>query len=500
MTDGFSIQLALIYLIYGLAFFIMGVALFLEAGRMPVMVEARVLRPLAVFGITHGIHEWLELALSMGMGLGYTVTDAYHVVRIAFLVFSFLSLIAFGVQVISSQKQRGGLDIYIGLVMFLGYGLLLVWKGAFPQPDQPGWHVIADGLARYWLAVPGGLLACYALFQQSRVVGGRFKEELASKFRWAALGFGMYGLTQGFVAPADYFPATIFNQAVFLSLIHIPVQVVRAGLAVWVTLYLVQALKLIDREREKQLIEAKEAEVRALQQVQDEMKKRETMRRELLRHIVMAQEEERTRIARELHDETAQILTAFSFDLATLQTMLEGQPAGSEVVSRLQRYCQRVSSDLYHLIHQLRPAQLDDLGLVSSLRGLVDEYAGSMNLKVAFAVSGEVRRHTDTLETVLYRVTQEALNNILRHANASSVSICLCYTSDEVRLHIHDDGEGFDVDEVLRRGPGMYYWGVLGMRERVESVGGNFYLYSKPGRGTRIDVKIPISEDSLDGE
>jgi signal transduction histidine kinase len=214
-----------------------------------------------------------------------------------------------------------------------------------------------------------------------------------------------------------------------------------------------------------------------------------------LRHTVAAQEEERARIARELHDETAQFLTALSLDLATMQKSVRRNPEVAHVLERLQSMTRQISQGIYRMVHDLRPAQLDDLGLVAALGYLVDE-ARHNQLHIAMTVNGNRQRLDPLVETVLFRVAQEALTNIERHAGVSQASLTLSFDAEEIRLAVRDEGVGFNPAKDLLPPHG---WGLAGMRERVESVGGHFRIDSTPGHGTLVEVVVPASTGESPG-
>jgi signal transduction histidine kinase len=310
--------------------------------------------------------------------------------------------------------------------------------------------------------------------------------------RWAAAGFGVYALTQAFVPPLDFFPARLVNVQLFESVAHFPIQALRAVLAVGITLALMRAVQAVEVERQKQYQAAQQARIEALEQVKRDIIEREAMRRELLRHTVLAQEEERGRIARELHDETAQELTAFSLHLAALRDALPRSPEMSERMARLQALTQQMSNGIYRLVHDLRPAQLDDLGLVPALHYLAEEQCRQTGLQVDVQVHGLRQRLDPLVETVLFRVAQEALANATRYAHVQSASLLLVFGPEQVRLWVRDEGVGFDPLE--RRTP-PHGWGLAGMRERAESAGGQMRLQSAPGGGTTVEVLIPLVKE-----
>ena len=247
---------------------------------------------------------------------------------------------------------------------------------------------------------------------------------------------------------------------------------------------------LVDQCQQRQLELQEEQKVRleAQNQVKEELVKREQQRIHFLRHMVQAQEDERARIARELHDETAQTLTAASLNFCILGKMLAGNMDVAEVVDRLQGLCRQMNQDLYRLVHDLRPAQLDDLGLVAALRYLTDEGQHGTGLKVTFNIISAVKRLEPFVETIIFRIVQEALTNVIRHADTDKALVELDFsTVPLVTLRISDNGKGFDGTGVQLTRPG---WGLVGIAERVESINGVLTIDSAPGKGTTIEVVI----------
>jgi signal transduction histidine kinase len=484
-------DIVLIFFIYGLAFFSMGIALSLETTRSPRLAERRVLRPLAVFGLLHGMHEWIEILLLQGVWLSIPFPQYLDWMRYALLVLSFVPLVYFGLLMLVGPDKGVKLPVAILVgILFIYVILLLAVTNQRPELLlRP-----ADTLARYILAVPGAILAGLGLRKRAREVDREGRGKLARRFSWAAVGFALYGLTQIFVAPIDLFPAVIVNSGVFLDMAGFPVQLVRASMAALVTVNLIQAIQIVDREREDQLLAAQQERLEALQQVQRDLEEREALRRELLRHTVIAQEEERGRIARELHDETAQFLTALSLNLATLKNLLPERPRTADLLEELQTMTREMSQGIYRLVHDLRPAQLDDLGLVPALQYLGEEEEKRTGLQVTLLIEGQRQRLDPLIETVIFRVAQEALTNVARHAQCDQAKVKLWFNPEDVVLEVLDQGVGMDatVNDSPERG-----WGLEGMRERAESVSGQLQIYSPAGGGTSVEVIVPIDESGI---
>lgn len=487
LTD-VQLQMVLVFFVYGLAFFSMGIALTLETGRSPLLAERRVLRPLAAFGLLHGAHEWMEIILLQGVWLGLPFPPVFTWLRVILLTISFIPLVIFGSLMLSAQLHIPSIRFYI-VVGLIFVDLAAIALSAHIDPENLVAHI--DALARYLLATPGGVLAGLGLLYRSHQVQLENRPKLAQPFRWAAISIGLYGFTQLFVSSAGIFPTNILNAQTFQSILGFPIQVLRAAAATLVTVNLIRAIHIVEREREAQLLNAQQARVEALEQVQRELIQREALRRQLLRHTVIAQEEERARIARELHDETAQELTAFTLNLATLRASLPQRSDVAELVARLQSLSQQMSQSIYRMVRDLRPAQLDDLGLVSALKYLADESRGQLGLETTVEIHGPRQRLDPLSETVIFRVAQEALANVSRHAQTNQAKMQLTFEPERVTLRICDTGVGFDVHASLSPPRG---WGLAGMRERAESLDGEFKLQSAPGQGTTVEVIIPLTQ------
>jgi signal transduction histidine kinase len=480
-TTSFNTVLLLVYFVYGLAFFSLGMALTVEGGRSPALAEARILRPLAIFGLFHGTHEWLEAYLMQSEAYGVQLPVWLSWIRLFLLIISFIFLIIFGIlvfQMYASTLQTGA---YI-LPGILGVYVLFILVNAFLAIRFPGnnWFDLLNALARYLLAVPGAILAAFALRVQAIHSTGEERPHLVTHLTIAAVGFFVYGLTQLFVSKINMFPARLINTTDFSSWIGIPIQAVRAVLAVTITLGMLRVTQLAERSRQRLAAAGQKEHLEALEQ-------RDSFRHELLVHTVQAQEEERARIARELHDETAQVLTAFSLNLATLRNYISIVPETTPMVDQLQSLCKQMSKDLYRLVHDLRPAQLDDLGLIPAIQYLKDSSA-LQGLDVSLEVEGQSRRLDSIVETVLFRVVQEALNNVLRHAQARQADVLVQFCPDEIILKVTDSGIGFNPEQSLNPPHG---WGLAGMRERVDLIGGQLKIGSAPGKGVTVEVTVP---------
>lgn len=224
----------------------------------------------------------------------------------------------------------------------------------------------------------------------------------------------------------------------------------------------------------------------------------------LLRQALTIQEEERKRIARELHDETGQSMTALALNLQAVSEMVE--MSGIEdtevksILKKIHSIAVHAGTELTKLIRELRPTLLDTLGLSAALRHLAETNLIPRGINVSTEFKGIEQRLPSEIELALFRITQEAVSNIIRHSEAKKASISLECNANECTLQIKDDGKGFDVSQIKSIDDTGRGAGLFGMKERVTLVGGNCAINSQVGKGTNVVVKVPIIRSATNAE
>lgn len=219
--------------------------------------------------------------------------------------------------------------------------------------------------------------------------------------------------------------------------------------------------------------------------------------RRLSRQILSAQEDERREISRELHDVIGQTLTSINLRLATLKKEAALNTEGLDRnISHAQRLVEKSVNIVHRFARELRPAVLDDLGLIPALHSFMKNFTTRTGVRTQLTAFAGVERSDTTRRTVLFRVAQEALTNVARHAQASRVEVSIQKRPHRIRMTIKDDGKSFDVERVLHANGGKRL-GLLGMRERLEMVGGSFAVESGQGQGTTVIAQIPSGKAPL---
>jgi len=381
-----------------------------------------------------------------------------------------------------------------------------------PGPQQA--VAISDVLARYALGIPGALLGTWALMQQQRTFRIHDMPQFGRDLVWAATALFLYGvLGQIFVRQTIIVPSNVINSFTFLQWFGVPVQLFRGVMAAGLAFFMVRALNAFELESQRRLdaevrarVEAQQVTIASEQQSRQEIERLygEVQRREellgnLLHQAVEAQEAERQRIARELHDTTGQSLTAIGLGLKGLQGLLGEDNKAKRTARELGSYSVEALAELRHIIEDLRPFHLDDLGLAPALRWYVRIFTERWGIPCTLDVSGLVKRLPPDYETVLFRISQEALTNVAKHSHATHAEIILDFSPEQVILEVRDNGQGFEANKVLTNAESTKGWGILGMRERATLVAAQVEIDSGLGQGTCVRVIVPLIMETEQG-
>lgn len=471
-------SLLFVYFIYGLAFFSLGLVVLIESRRASDPRLRRALRPLAGFGFLHALHEWLVLYGSLIQYLGTAETKTLVLARLMILPFSFVSLSAFGGYLLASNPRAQRLALLIPLAIETIW-VIGVFQLTFRYYHGQILSVVA-AWTRYSLALPASLLAAAGLIAQQRAFRRVGLISFGQDALWAAIAFIWYGLIGQTFAEVSPLPLSQWvNEQLFDRVFGFPIQMLRAFLAMLATVFVIRFLQASQVEIERKIAELNEARLQEIAQ-------REALKSELYRRVVEAQEAERQRIARDLHDEIGQTLTAINLGLRSLAGMLSPENhKAAHRLNNLQELTTNSLKELQRLIADLRPSHLDDLGLPSALRWYIGRLTEHTDLEIRLEMRGEEREICPEYATSIFRILQEALTNIVRHAQARHASVLLDFQPDFIHIVVTDDGIGFDYQKL------SHSWGLTGMQERTSLLHGQMSVHSAPGQGTTIDIKIP---------
>jgi signal transduction histidine kinase len=223
----------------------------------------------------------------------------------------------------------------------------------------------------------------------------------------------------------------------------------------------------------------------------DEIRRNNRQLHGLSQRLMKAQEQERLNLSRELHDESGQLLTALTVQLGLLDRSVDQPEVLRQRIDELKNTANTIQENLHKLAVNLRPASLDHLGLVTTLRQYIAEFNRQYELPVDFeAVGMEGRRLSIDIETALFRIIQESLTNVVLHSHATRVDVLLSLHNRHVVAIVEDDGIGF-----LDSSPGLEeHLGLFGMRERIEMLGGTFTIESSPGKGTTVKAEVSCND------
>ncbi len=528
-------RLVLVFFVYGLAFFAMGLAIALEARRSSELRLARSLGYLAAFGLLHAGVEWIDMWLLLPLTLSPATVTALRMGRLSLFAAGTLLLAAFGTSLIGHLAPRYRWVRWIPPLLFafwLSYWAVGPHVNVLAAPGRSPWGpsclrchdgvalpsrteawapsvAVADIWARYLIYLPGSLFAAAGLALQAR----RFEQggyaRIARDCRWMAAAFVANGAVAGLIVPPAAFPpASWLNYDRVLSVVGVPPQVFRAALAGVIAFFGVRVLRVFDLEYARRLAEAQEGRLRAQAEALEiarkaaadaaawsrelEAKVRERTEElfEQVRRLAIL--EERDRLARELHDSLGQVLGFVNLKAKVAEALIaRGRAAeAGEELSQMRTAVQEAYEEVRQAILSLRTAP-QPRGLVAALREYVERMREQTGLDIRLEAPGEIRL-SPAAETQVIRIVQEALTNVRKHARATRVWVRFAREGTGTLVTVSDDGQGFDLAQV-QSAPGARF-GLVTMRERAESVGGTLTVDTAPGRGTTVRVFIPGGE------
>jgi signal transduction histidine kinase len=330
--------------------------------------------------------------------------------------------------------------------------------------------------------------------ERSRLVGQPFGRLISAGFRPAFTTF-LAQVFAGQSQAAGDFELACPGQP--LRLVTIEAQCLRSGQECRAAVVDITARKVAEAARCRLEVMAAsnrklEQEITRRKKLEQDLKTSGQQLRQLSHQILLAQEEERKRISRELHDTVLQTLVGINVHLASLTPQLADNPTRlRRQITRTQRLVEQSLAMVQRFAVELRPTVLDDLGLIPALRTSLKDFMKRTGVQARLTACAAVNQLPIGQRAVLYRVALEALNNVAIHAQASTVAVQLKKLPDWVCLTLTDNGKSFDVKRVLRT-PGTGRLGLLGMRERLQMVGGRLAIQSTPGQGTTVTAWIPV--------
>ncbi|MFZ5824534.1 MAG: sensor histidine kinase [Bacillota bacterium] len=461
-----------LFAVYGVMFFTLGIALAVQSLKKPRLSLGRYLPWLAAFGIVHAFVEWGYIFLpGYADLLSPAAVEVLSWFQLALLALSFVLLLQFGLRGalrLAGQKARWfSLAAPLVAVAALILGLLPHWN------DPPVARVGIEIWTRYLLAVPGSLLGAWAIQRAAREAQTAHAPPVRRGLHISAASLAGYALLNLFTPAHDLLLAPWLNYEAMLAYVGVPVQAWRTLVAAGVLYGMLLSLPVFDQESEE-------------------------ARLQWMRHTLAAQEEERRRIAHELHDEAIQALVVLCRQLEEAEALAVPNPAGSGdrlaairgVVAEAKAQAEELITHLRDFARDLRPPALDELGMVTCIRRALEETQQRAGLRWDLRVAGAPVRLEQDRELALYRIAREAIRNVERHAQAGLVTVDLRFGTDSVILRVRDDGVGMGRWPVGNSSAESL--GVLGMQERAELLGGDLQIESRPGRGTTVTLHLPV--------
>jgi signal transduction histidine kinase len=467
MVDFFQTNRTIVFFVYGQAFFVLGLAVALQSRKHSQIALAKHLWWLAAFGLVHGIYEWA--AVFIPIQETYLSTDAVNLLRLlqlALEAISFFALFQFGVELIVLESHSPRLRFAPTVLLAIWFAAILILQTS-GAPTFVEFRNIADAFARYFLGVPGAMVAAIGLWQQARAVIQMELPRIARYFRGAAIVFAAYALAASVAPRSNFFPAVFLNYDLLLTTIGVPAAIFRAGCGILIAYLIIRGLEIFDVEAERRLEDALQARAVA---------------------------SDRERIGRELHDGIIQSLYGAGLTLEDAAlTIDEDAPRAKQKIAGAIDVLNRTIRDIRAYIVNLR-SEVKPMDWPSRLADLVRLFRLQTLINTELKIDGEPRDGLDGTQcSEMLAIAREALINARKHARASRVEVKVIYRPTELELAIADNGSGFALD--AHRNKNGEHQGIRNMQERAHLIGGKLEIASTVGRGTTVRLIVPCGKD-----
>jgi signal transduction histidine kinase len=465
LTEMLEVNWIILYFVYGQVFFIMGLVTGLQWRRQSHLDLARPLPWLAAFGIAHGLNEWGHIFIPLqALYLEEPVVRLMVIAHLLLLAVSYFFLFQFGVELVMPILPRFRWLRAVPAVVLLLWGVAVFLRGTLVQDPLGVLVAIGNGWSRYFLGLPGALLASVGLFRQARQMRALDLPRIAGYLTGAAVTFLAYALVGGLIVPsAPTFPANLLNYELLGRTIQIPAPVFRSVCGLAMAFFVMRSLEVFQVEADRQIAEMEQVQILAV---------------------------DRERIGRELHDGIIQNIYAAGLSLEEAHHLVAESPGkAQQQIQVVMDALNRTIQDIRSYIFDLRAAtQTRELEIV--LENLVRDLRLDTMLEVDLEVTGQRCCWLESQRVAhVTQVAREALSNVVQHADATHVSVSLAYRGEATVLTVTDDGKGMALDAL---DDGAYQGeGMTNMQARARMLGGELVLDSEPGHGLRLALMIP---------
>ena len=457
----FDLNYELVLFVYGQVFFVLGLAIALQSRRHSRLELARSLPWLALFGISHGLHEWGHLLIPIqATYLNDFMLGLMFIIQVLLLGISFVALFQFGVALLRPRwpwLQR------VLLVLAAGWTAFILIRGLLAPGSIGLWQQEASILARYLLGLPGAMLAAFGLrYQAVRQIKPLQMRRIYETLRLAGLALGAYAFFAGLVVPAgDFFPANWLNQSFLVQWTGVPAPVFRSLTGLVLVITIIRAMEVFDLEVDR-LIEEMEIE--------------------------QSLAAERERIGRELHDGAIQRVYTAGLIIESARRKVGDDTLVGQRLDRAMTALNEAIGSLRTYMSELR-AEPSAQSLVEGLHEVANDPRVSTLMHVELVTDvPETTNFNPAQVSHILAIVSEALANVARHAQARTVTVRATCENGQLILSVADDGIGFE------NGASRSGYGLRNMRDRARLLGGELTIDAEPGRGTRVTLVAPWEE------